>query len=253
MASKWVRSGSWGRLTHFRTPKPTFYPPRRSKMAFFGLKCTLNGVSGFRGSVGGPGVCKPSDEIAGGEKACWSVPIHPADPWPRGREGLRCHVKHLVVRVLYPEAPWDSLAPLQGSFGPFGPKVGKRVRKWVPGASAPGPKKSKTESKKSQNRLFFNYFDFFSTPSSTFGPLGREAPGTHFGLFFQLWARRAQMTPVAGKSFRKRPQRLRWHLWLERPCVSQEGGSMLLRRGGGFLRSGGGFLRSGGGFLRRGV
>ena len=56
---------------------------------------------------------------------------------------------------------------------------------------------------------------------------------------------------------------------LERPCVSQEGGSMLLsfkkrgrvlkKRGrvlkkrGRFLRRGGGFLRRGGGFLRRGV
>ena len=39
---------------------------------------------------------------------------------------------------------------------------------------------------------------------------------------------------------------------LERPCASQEGGSMLLRREGGFLRRGGGFLRRGGGFLRRG-
>ena len=34
---------------------------------------------------------------------------------------------------------------------------------------------------------------------------------------------------------------------LERPCASQEGGSMLLRREGGFLRRGGGFLRRGGG------
>ena len=40
---------------------------------------------------------------------------------------------------------------------------------------------------------------------------------------------------------------------LERPCASQKGASMLLRRGGGFLRREGGFLRRGGGFLRRGV
>ena len=54
----------------------------------------------------------------------------------------------------------------------------------------------------------------------------------------------------------------------ERPCASQEGGSMLLRREGGFLRRGRGFLKKrrlvrrtgggpllqkgGGGFLRRG-
>ena len=29
------------------------------------------------------------------------------------------------------------------------------------------------------------------------GPHTREAPGTHFGFFLPLWARRAQMTPVA--------------------------------------------------------
>ena len=32
-------------------------------------------------------------------------------------------------------------------------------------------------------------------------------------------------------------------LFLEKPCASQEGGSMLLRREGGFLRREGGFLR----------
>ena len=41
-----------------------------------------------------------------------------------------------------------------------------------------------------------------------------------------------------------RPPILRLHS-LERPCASQEGGSMLLRREGGFLRRGGGFLRRG--------
>ena len=64
---------------------------------------------------------------------------------------------------------------------------------------APGPKKSKTQSKRSQNRHVFNYFDSLSTPFSTSGA-PRELI---FGLFFQLWARRAQTTPVAGKSFRK--------------------------------------------------
>ena len=33
-----------------------------------------------------------------------------------------------------------------------------------------------------------------------FGPRVREGPGTHFRTLFQLWARRAQMTPVAGKT-----------------------------------------------------
>ena len=63
--------------------------------------------------------------------------------------------------------------------------------------SAPGPKKSKMESKKS---LFFNYFDSFSTPFSTFwAPGAAERPRELiFRLFVQLWAQRAQMTPVAG-------------------------------------------------------
>ena len=42
----------------------------------------------------------------------------------------------------------DSLALLQGSFGPFGTKVGKRVRKWVPGASRPQGPKSRKRSRK---------------------------------------------------------------------------------------------------------
>ena len=67
------------------------------------------------------------------------------------------------------------------------------------GLSTSGSKKSQTESKKSQNRPFFNYFDSFSTPFSTFWALGPRDPGnSFFRLFFQLWARRAQMTPVAG-------------------------------------------------------
>ena len=39
--------------------------------------------------------------------------------------------------------------------------------------------------------VFVSVFDFL-------GLRGREAPGTHFRLFLPLWARRAQMTPVAG-------------------------------------------------------
>ena len=41
--------------------------------------------------------------------------------------------------------------------------------------------------------LFFDFFD----------PQAREAPGTHFRTSFRLWARRAQMTPVAGEEDRK--------------------------------------------------
>ena len=57
----------------------------------------------------------------------------------------------------------------------------------------------KTESKKSQNRLFFNCFDSFATPFLTFWAPGPRGFRTHFRTLFQ---RRAQITPVAGKSFR---------------------------------------------------
>ena len=71
----------------------------------------------------------------------------------------------------------ESLGPL----GPGGPKSPKRSRK----------------------RVKIDYFSTISTRSrlrfELFGPRGREVPGTHFRTFFRLWARRAQMTPVAGK------------------------------------------------------
>ena len=57
------------------------------------------------------------------------------------------------------------------------------------GLSAPGPNKSKTESKKSPNRLFFNYFDSFSTLCFSFGtdlttpPLHPPCRGAKLGLF----------------------------------------------------------------------
>ena len=68
--------------------------------------------------------------------------------------------------------------------------------------SALESKKSKTETKKSQNQLFFDYFDSSSTPFWTFLGLGADrARELTFQLYLQLWARRAQMTPVAGESF----------------------------------------------------
>ena len=61
------------------------------------------------------------------------------------------------------------------------PKLEKESENEFPGAA---PKKSKTESKKSQNRLFFNYFDSFSTPFSTLGAPGPRGAGTHFRTLF---------------------------------------------------------------------
>ena len=42
----------------------------------------------------------------------------------------------------------ENFCPLQGSFGPFGPKVANRVRKWVPGPFQPRGPKSPKQSRK---------------------------------------------------------------------------------------------------------
>ena len=95
---------------------------------------------------------------------------------------------------------WESV---EGSFGPFGPKVGKRVRKWVPGASQPQGPKSRKRSRKRVKSIVFQLFCFFIDSVFDFLGPGAERPRELlFGLSFQLWGRRAQMTSVAGKSFR---------------------------------------------------
>ena len=82
--------------------------------------------------------------------------------------------------------PWPCY---RGHLGPSGPKLEIESENVFPGRE--GPKKSKTESKKSQIDCFSTILTLFRLHFRLFGPRGREAPGTHFGLFFQLWARRA--------------------------------------------------------------
>ena len=91
---------------------------------------------------------------------------------------------------------WDSLALLQGHLGPSGPKWQKESET----SSRKVPNGVENESKLTLFQLFWLFFD---SVWDFLGPRGREAPGTRFGLFSTLWARRAQMTPVAGQSFRK--------------------------------------------------
>ena len=80
-----------------------------------------------------------------------------------------------------------------------------------------GHQESKTESKKSQSRLFLNYFDSFPTPSFNFLAPGAERVWHLIcRLYLQLWAQRAQMTPVAGPgnpSPRKNHQVFTLRLW----------------------------------------
>ena len=71
----------------------------------------------------------------------------------------------------------------RGHLGPSGPKlqVDSEFENGFPGPFwAPGPKKSKTESKKSQNRLFSTILTPFRLRFGLFGPRGTEGPGTHF-------------------------------------------------------------------------
>ena len=67
--------------------------------------------------------------------------------------------------------------------------------------SAPGPQKSKTESKKSQNRLFFNYFDSFSTPSWTFWTPGPRGPGNPFRTLFATFGLKGPNDRCSGQKF----------------------------------------------------
>ena len=101
--------------------------------------------------------------------------------------------------IIYNCLAWESLALLQGSFGPFGPKVANRVRKWVPRPSRPrGPKSAKRSRKRVKIDYFSTILTLFRLRFGLFGPRGRKGLGTHL----QLSARRAQRTLVVGKRFR---------------------------------------------------
>ena len=77
-----------------------------------------------------------------------------------------------------------------------------------PGVSAPGPKKSKTESKRVKIDCFFNYFDSFSTPFSAFGPRV-SAQGSHFRtLFFPTLGPEGPNDPCSGQKFSQGPKSL---------------------------------------------
>ena len=71
------------------------------------------------------------------------------------------------------------------------------------GLSAPGSRKSKRSRKRVKIVEKQSILTLFRLRFRLFwASRGREARELIFRLFFQLWARRAQMTPVAGQSFR---------------------------------------------------
>ena len=81
-----------------------------------------------------------------------------------------------------------------------------------------GPAAQKVENgveKESKLTVFQLFWLFFDSGFDFLGPGAERPRELIFGLFFQLWARRAQMTPVAGKSFRNlaRDNRCDCNLW----------------------------------------
>ena len=61
-----------------------------------------------------------------------------------------------------------------------------------------GDQKVENGAEKESRSTVLQLFELFFDSVFDFWALGREAPGTHFRTLFQLRARRAQMTPVAG-------------------------------------------------------
>ena len=105
---------------------------------------------------------------------------------------MRCS-DSVILELKWVVIPWPSY---RGRLGPSGPKWQKESEFQMSsqGLSALGAQKvlNGVENKSTILATFRLCLDF----------LGPEAPRTHLGLLPPLWARRAQMTLVAGKSFR---------------------------------------------------
>ena len=71
-----------------------------------------------------------------------------------------------------------------------------------PGALGPGAQKVQTGVEKESISRIVDFDSFLDSVLDLFGPWNREAQEPIFRLYLQLRARRAQMTPVARKSFR---------------------------------------------------
>ena len=102
----------------------------------------------------------------------------------------------------------ESFCLLQGSFGPFGPKMEKESENEFLGplAQGAGPKSRKWSRERVnivEKQSILTLFRL-PTPFSTFWALGPRGPRNSFSdFFFPLWARRAQMTLVAGPQIPK--------------------------------------------------
>ena len=90
--------------------------------------------------------------------------------------------------------PWTCYI---GHLGPSRPKLEKESETALPDHPAPEAQKVRNGVDKDPRSTVFQLFWFFF--NSVFDFLGR--PRELIVGLFQLWARRAEMTPVAGKSF----------------------------------------------------
>ena len=92
----------------------------------------------------------------------------------------------------------------RGHLGPPGPKLEKESENEFPGPLGSGAQKVETGVEKESKSIVFQLFwHFFDSVFDFLGPGAERPRKLIFRLFFQPWARRAQMTPVAGKRFRK--------------------------------------------------
>ena len=92
-------------------------------------------------------------------------------------------------------------------WAPSGRKLQIESENGFPGPPGPGAQKVQNgveiffDSKKSQNRLFFNDFDSFSTLFGRFGPRGQKGTGTHFRTLFATFAPKGPNDPCSGQKF----------------------------------------------------
>ena len=94
---------------------------------------------------------------------------------------------------------WDSLALLQRSFGPSGPKVGKRVGNEFPGPRSPKSRKRSRKRVKVVEKQ--SILTLFRLRFQLSGPWGREAPGTHFPTLFPTLGPPGPNGPCSGQKF----------------------------------------------------
>ena len=92
----------------------------------------------------------------------------------------------------------ENFCPLQGSFGPFGPKVAKRVRNEFPGPLGPGSPKSPKRSRKRVKIVEkLSILTRFRLCFGLFGPPGPRGPGNLFRTLFATLGSKSPNDPCS--------------------------------------------------------